>query len=39
MPGTVCLSGYVCHVQVEKPMVSALNRNVLRTRGTTDASA
>lgn len=30
--GAVCLSGYVCHARIERPMVAALNRRLRLSR-------
>ncbi|WP_338640814.1 acyltransferase [Burkholderia pyrrocinia] len=37
--GAVCLSGYVCHVWIEKPMLTVLNRGFRRARGAVGPSA
>ncbi|WP_126283923.1 acyltransferase family protein [Burkholderia stagnalis] len=37
--GAVCLSGYVCHVWIEQPMLTALSRRIRRARGTVEPSA
>lgn len=37
--GVVCLSGYVCHVWIEKPMLTVLNRRLRRARGPAEPSA
>ncbi|WP_247873538.1 hypothetical protein [Burkholderia sp. LS-044] len=37
--GAVCLSGYVCHVWIEQPMLTVLSRRFRRARGTVEPSA
>lgn len=36
--GAVCLSGYACHVWIEKPMLMVLSRRFRRARGTVEPS-